>query len=165
MHRKNLSFFNMPWKSRVFILCYSKNLVSLCYSKNLDYFLLEVGGKTSMEMVNLEMVNLLAGWKARCAEFFLYSTYFEGSQSSASPNSALNQICNSTENGSSSHPVADHNVESVASNGKLEAFKDLTIWQSRSCSHQRSYWVLVQGYIKFWTQVTIYFLCTSSPSL
>ncbi|PNY09689.1 N-alpha-acetyltransferase 15 NatA auxiliary subunit-like protein, partial [Trifolium pratense] len=65
-------------------------------------------------------------WKVRCAEFFPYSTYFEGSQSSATPNSALNQICKTTVNGSSSHSQGDH-VEHVASNGKLEAFKDLTI--------------------------------------
>lgn len=62
------------------------------------------------------MVNLLAGWKERCAKFFPYSTYFEGSR-----RSAFNQIGKSTENGSSNH------VESTPSNGKLEAFKDLTI--------------------------------------
>lgn len=73
------------------------------------------------------MVNFLAGWKVRCAEYFPYSTYFEGTLSSASPNSALNQICNSTENGSSNHSVGNHDVNSVASNGKLAAFKDLTI--------------------------------------
>ncbi|XP_027343975.1 N-terminal acetyltransferase A complex auxiliary subunit NAA15 isoform X2 [Abrus precatorius] len=65
-------------------------------------------------------------WKMRCAEFFPYSTYFEGSCSSASPNSVLSQICKNTENGNSNHLVGDHIVESVASNGKLEeAFKDL----------------------------------------
>lgn len=73
------------------------------------------------------MVNLLAGWKVRCAEYFPYSTYFEGSLSSVSPNSALSQICNSTENGSSNHSVGNHEVNSAASNGKLAAFKDLTI--------------------------------------
>lgn len=66
-------------------------------------------------------------WKVRCAEFFPYSTYFEGSQSSASPNSALNQICKTTINGSSSHSPGDNIVESVTSNGKLASFKDLTI--------------------------------------
>lgn len=63
----------------------------------------------------------------RCAELFPYSTYFEGSRSSASPNSAFNQIRKSSENGSSNHSVGDHNAESGTSNGKLEAFKDLTI--------------------------------------
>jgi len=62
------------------------------------------------------IVNLLAGWKVRCAKFFPYSTYFEGSRSSA-----VNQISKSTENGSSNH------VESAPSNGKLETFKDLII--------------------------------------
>ncbi|KAG4945020.1 hypothetical protein AAZX31_15G012600 [Glycine max] len=66
-------------------------------------------------------------WKVRCAELFPYSTYFEGSRSSASPNSAFNQIRKSSENGSSNHSVGDHNAESGTSNGKLEAFKDLTI--------------------------------------
>ncbi|KAL9323139.1 hypothetical protein ACSQ67_011192 [Phaseolus vulgaris] len=55
-------------------------------------------------------------WKVRCAKFFPYSTYFEGSCSSA-----FNQVGKSTENGSSNH------VESAPSNGKLEAFKDLAI--------------------------------------
>ncbi|CAJ1955176.1 unnamed protein product [Sphenostylis stenocarpa] len=55
-------------------------------------------------------------WKVRCAEFFPYSTYFEGSHSSA-----VNQIGKNTENGSSNHE------ESAPSNGQLEAFKDLTI--------------------------------------
>ncbi|TKY48130.1 N-alpha-acetyltransferase 15, NatA auxiliary subunit [Spatholobus suberectus] len=66
-------------------------------------------------------------WKVRCAEFFPYSTYFDGSRSSVSPNSALNKICNSTENGTSNHSVGNHNSEPVTSNGKLEAFKDLTV--------------------------------------
>ncbi|RDX81112.1 N-terminal acetyltransferase A complex auxiliary subunit NAA15, partial [Mucuna pruriens] len=66
-------------------------------------------------------------WKVRCSEFFPYSTYFEGSRSSASPNSALNQICRSAVNGSSNHSVGDHSAEPITSNGKLEAFKDLTI--------------------------------------
>ncbi|KAK7261867.1 hypothetical protein RIF29_28190 [Crotalaria pallida] len=69
-------------------------------------------------------------WKVRCAEFFPYSTYFEGSHSSASPNSVLNKICKSIENGSANHLVADHNVGSVTSNGTIEAFKDLSISQS-----------------------------------
>ncbi|KAF1859666.1 hypothetical protein Lal_00010250 [Lupinus albus] len=68
-------------------------------------------------------------WKVRCAEIFSYSTYFEGSNSSVSPNSVLNQICKSTENRSANHLVVDHN-ESVISNGKLETFKDLAISQS-----------------------------------
>ncbi|XP_058751865.1 N-terminal acetyltransferase A complex auxiliary subunit NAA15-like [Vicia villosa] len=66
-------------------------------------------------------------WKVRCAEFFPYSTYFEGSQSSASPNSALSQICKAAVNGTSSHSPGDNVVEHVASNGKLDTFKDLTI--------------------------------------
>lgn len=88
----------------------------------------------------------------RCAEFFPYSTYFEGSQSSASPNSALNQICKTTVNGNSSHSLSDH-AESVTSNGKVEAFKDLTIWQSRSSQVSLSF---SAGYIKFWKKVAIH---------
>lgn len=62
----------------------------------------------------------------RCAEYFAYSTYFEGSHSSASPNSAFNLRKNS-ENESSNHSVGSQNVGSITSNGKLEAFKDLTV--------------------------------------
>lgn len=60
----------------------------------------------------------LAGWKVRCADYFPYSTYFEGKHSSASPNSAFNQLRKNAENESVNH---------ITSNGKLEAFKDLTI--------------------------------------
>ncbi|KAG8656320.1 N-terminal acetyltransferase A complex auxiliary subunit NAA15 isoform X2 [Manihot esculenta] len=66
-------------------------------------------------------------WKVRCAEYFPYSTYFEGKCSSAMPNSVYNQIGKSHENGSASHPGAGKISDSIASNGKLEAFKDLTI--------------------------------------
>ncbi|KAM5578948.1 N-terminal acetyltransferase A complex auxiliary subunit NAA15 [Rosa sericea] len=60
-------------------------------------------------------------WKERCAEYFPYSTYFEGSRSSAVPDSAYNQ------NGSANHADHGHNAGSIAVNGNLEAFKDLTI--------------------------------------
>nr|KYP45036.1 hypothetical protein KK1_033448 [Cajanus cajan] len=66
-------------------------------------------------------------WKVRCAEYYPYSTYFEGSHSSASPNSAFNQLRKNSENESSNHSVVSQNVGSIKSNGKLEAFKDLTI--------------------------------------
>lgn len=83
------------------------------------------------EMVNLHRVLRLmlyiAGWKVRCAEYFPYSTYFEGSRSSASPNSVLNQIYENSENGNPNHSVDGQNVDSITSNGKLEAFKKLTI--------------------------------------
>ncbi|KAI4355680.1 hypothetical protein L6164_004427 [Bauhinia variegata] len=66
-------------------------------------------------------------WKTRCAEYFPYSTYFEGKHSSAFPNSLFNKMRNNSENGSHNQSVADQNVDSVTSNGKLESFKDLTI--------------------------------------
>ncbi|KAM3699872.1 hypothetical protein ACJW30_05G058200 [Castanea mollissima] len=65
-------------------------------------------------------------WKVRCAEYFPFSTYFEGSRSSAIPNSAYNQICKRSENGSANHSGGETG-DSLASNGKLETFKDLTI--------------------------------------
>ncbi|OIW17131.1 hypothetical protein TanjilG_27285 [Lupinus angustifolius] len=68
-----------------------------------------------------------AKWKVGCAEYFPYSTYFEGSLSSASPNSVLNQLCKNSENESLSHSLDGHNVASITSNGKVAAFKDLTI--------------------------------------
>ncbi|XP_021898356.1 N-terminal acetyltransferase A complex auxiliary subunit NAA15-like [Carica papaya] len=66
-------------------------------------------------------------WKVRCAEYFPYSTYFEGKCSSAMPNSIYNQTCKKTENGSPSHREVGPNATSLVSNGKLEGFKDLTI--------------------------------------
>ncbi|XP_059645164.1 N-terminal acetyltransferase A complex auxiliary subunit NAA15 [Cornus florida] len=66
-------------------------------------------------------------WKVRCGECFPYSTYFEGSHSSAIPNSAYNQIRKNPENGGHNHPDSDQISEAIPSNGKLEAFKDLVI--------------------------------------
>ncbi|KAK7255315.1 hypothetical protein RIF29_28722 [Crotalaria pallida] len=68
-----------------------------------------------------------ARWKARCAEYFPYSTYFEGTLSSASPNLVFNQLCKNSENESPNHLLDGQNVGSVASNGKVATFKDLTI--------------------------------------
>ncbi|XP_030457569.1 N-terminal acetyltransferase A complex auxiliary subunit NAA15 isoform X2 [Syzygium oleosum] len=65
-------------------------------------------------------------WKVRCAEYFRYSTYFEGSRSSAVPNSSYNQISSNPENGVN-HPAGGISMDSLAPNGKLEAFKDLSI--------------------------------------
>ncbi|KAK6914929.1 N-terminal acetyltransferase A, auxiliary subunit [Dillenia turbinata] len=66
-------------------------------------------------------------WKLRCAEHFPYSTYFEGSQSSAVPTSAYSQISKNAANGTINHAGVSQSVDSLASNGKLEGFKDLTI--------------------------------------
>ncbi|KAL3631842.1 N-alpha-acetyltransferase 16, NatA auxiliary subunit [Castilleja foliolosa] len=65
-----------------------------------------------------------SSWKVRCAEYFPYSVYFEGSQSSA----VANENHKLTENGSQN---ADQSVlSSLSSNGnveKLEALKGLSI--------------------------------------
>ncbi|MED6166025.1 N-alpha-acetyltransferase 16, NatA auxiliary subunit [Stylosanthes scabra] len=66
-------------------------------------------------------------WKSRCAEYFPYSTYFEGSRSSVSPNSVYSQLSKNSENESSNHSTGSQNAGSIKSNGKLDAFKDLTI--------------------------------------
>ncbi|KAG6665313.1 N-terminal acetyltransferase A complex auxiliary subunit NAA15 [Carya illinoinensis] len=66
-------------------------------------------------------------WKLRCAECFPYSTYFEGRCSSVVPNSAYNQIRKNSENGSANHSEGGETTDSIASNGRLEAFKGLTI--------------------------------------
>lgn len=65
-------------------------------------------------------------WKLRCAEFFPHSTYFEGSRSSAVLKSSYNQISSNPENGVN-HPAGGISMDSLAPNGKLEAFKDLSI--------------------------------------
>ncbi|XP_039155809.1 N-terminal acetyltransferase A complex auxiliary subunit NAA15-like [Eucalyptus grandis] len=67
-------------------------------------------------------------WKLRCAEYFLHSTYFEGSRSSAVLKSSYNQISSNPENGVN-HPAGGISMDSLAPNGKLEAFKDLSIQQ------------------------------------
>ena len=73
----------------------------------------------------VQLISFVVGWKVRCAEYFPYSTYFEGSRSSAMPNSAYKTNRNS-ENGSANHSGGE-TADSLASNGKLEAFVDLTI--------------------------------------
>ncbi|KAL0415289.1 UNVERIFIED_CONTAM: N-terminal acetyltransferase A complex auxiliary subunit NAA15 [Sesamum latifolium] len=65
-------------------------------------------------------------WKVRCAEYFPFSAYFEGSCSSAVTNSSYHQMHKLHENGSpnneSSLPLSSNgNIE------KLEALKDLVI--------------------------------------
>ncbi|KAK4754296.1 hypothetical protein SAY87_002400 [Trapa incisa] len=64
-------------------------------------------------------------WKVRCADYFPYSAYFEGNQSSASPNSAYNQFKNH-ENGATEEPAGGIS-DFMTPNGQLEAFKDLII--------------------------------------
>ncbi|KAK6912114.1 hypothetical protein RJ641_024207, partial [Dillenia turbinata] len=66
-------------------------------------------------------------WKLRCADYFPYSTYFGGSQSSALPTAAYNQVSKNAANGTVNHAGVSQSVDFLASNGKLEGFKDLTI--------------------------------------
>ncbi|XWS11877.1 hypothetical protein CRYUN_Cryun37aG0038800 [Craigia yunnanensis] len=66
-------------------------------------------------------------WKVRCAEYFPYSTYFEGSCRSAVHNLLNNQDSKIPVNGSASHLEISQSANSFISNGKLEAFKNLTI--------------------------------------
>ncbi|CAL0325972.1 unnamed protein product [Lupinus luteus] len=68
-----------------------------------------------------------ARWKVRCAEYFPYSTYFEGNLSSVSPNSVFNQLHKNSENGSPNHSNDGQNVGPITSNTNIAAFKDLTI--------------------------------------
>ncbi|KAJ8452025.1 hypothetical protein Cgig2_016606 [Carnegiea gigantea] len=64
-------------------------------------------------------------WKTRCAEYFPYSTYFEGSQSSAVSDAYLNSLSKNSENGDVNHIEL---TDSITVNGKLEArFKDLKV--------------------------------------
>ncbi|KAF8393317.1 hypothetical protein HHK36_021558 [Tetracentron sinense] len=63
-------------------------------------------------------------WKVRCAEYFPFSTYFEGRHSSAIPNSANDKLCKTSENGGVDHLEAGQRGDSHSLNGKLE---DLTI--------------------------------------
>lgn len=74
------------------------------------------------------MVFHFVGWKLRCAQYFPYSTYFEGGQSSAVK--TLKHIQKVPLNGGMNHQQADQNAVPLPSNGKLEnveALKDLAI--------------------------------------
>lgn len=72
---------------------------------------------------------LFVGWKVRCAEYFPYSTYFEGKKSSIIPNSVYSQVANNAENGSANHSGSGRITDTISPNGKLDGFKDLTIWK------------------------------------
>ncbi|KAF3517443.1 hypothetical protein DY000_02064374 [Brassica cretica] len=62
-------------------------------------------------------------WKARCAEYFPCSTYFEGKRSSVMPDSVYNSSRKSNENGDTpSHPMG----QTELSDGQLEALKSLS---------------------------------------
>ncbi|XP_010532133.1 PREDICTED: N-alpha-acetyltransferase 15, NatA auxiliary subunit-like [Tarenaya hassleriana] len=63
-------------------------------------------------------------WKLRCAEYFPYSTYFEGKHSSAMPNSEYNPSHKIVENGVTPTRPVD---QSGLIDGKLEAFKKLSV--------------------------------------
>ena len=63
----------------------------------------------------------------RCAEYFPYSTYFEGSCRSAVHNLLKDQDSKTSVNGGASHPEICPNTNSFISNGKVEAFKNLTV--------------------------------------
>ncbi|KAJ0006667.1 hypothetical protein Pint_29917 [Pistacia integerrima] len=65
-------------------------------------------------------------WKVRCAEYFPYSTFFEGNCAGKST-IAHNQTLTNPENGGAIHNGVNQSADAIASNGKLEAFKDLTI--------------------------------------
>ncbi|MBA0745386.1 hypothetical protein Gogos_007963 [Gossypium gossypioides] len=66
-------------------------------------------------------------WKVRCAEYFPYSIYFEGSRSSAVNNSLNNLDTETPLNGGANGPDIIHSGNAFTSNGKLEAFKNLKI--------------------------------------
>ncbi|KAL6568103.1 N-alpha-acetyltransferase 16, NatA auxiliary subunit [Orobanche hederae] len=63
------------------------------------------------------------GWKVRCAECFPYSTYFEGSHSSA----VANKSHTLPENGSQYRSFADQSVSSLSSNGNVEKIEESPI--------------------------------------
>ncbi|CAA0837230.1 tetratricopeptide repeat (TPR)-containing protein [Striga hermonthica] len=75
---------------------------------------------------NLSDNDSASRWKVRCAEYFPYSSYFEGSQSSA----IANKNRNLPENGSQSSSLANQSVSTSSSNGNvetLEALKNLAV--------------------------------------
>lgn len=69
----------------------------------------------------------LSGWKARCVEYFPYSTYFGGRcSSSAVPHGAGQEINNAPESGRMNHCREDKHGDARSLNGNVEAFKELT---------------------------------------
>ncbi|KAL1565087.1 N-alpha-acetyltransferase 16, NatA auxiliary subunit [Salvia divinorum] len=66
-------------------------------------------------------------WKALCAEYFLHSTYFEGSCSSAVSNSSYHQSHKLAENGNPKISFADQCASSNGSAEKLDSLKSLVI--------------------------------------
>ncbi|KAL0724454.1 hypothetical protein Bca4012_039053 [Brassica carinata] len=64
-------------------------------------------------------------WKSRCAEYFPFSTYFEGKRSSVMPDSVYNSSRKSNENGGDTpnHPMG----QTELSDGQVEAFKSLSV--------------------------------------
>lgn len=61
-----------------------------------------------------------------CAEYFPYSSFFEGNCAGKST-AAYDQTLTNPENGGAIHNRVNQSADAIASNGKLEAFKDLTI--------------------------------------
>ncbi|XP_043702732.1 N-terminal acetyltransferase A complex auxiliary subunit NAA15 isoform X2 [Telopea speciosissima] len=66
-------------------------------------------------------------WKAWCAEYFPFSTYFKGPRSSVVAKSADDRICKVPQNGGPGQQEVLESGPTHSLNGKLEAFKDLTI--------------------------------------
>ncbi|KAG9459346.1 hypothetical protein H6P81_003854 [Aristolochia fimbriata] len=66
-------------------------------------------------------------WKTVCAEYFLFSTYFEGPRSSVVARTSDLNMYNAAENGSVNHQEAKDNAASYSLNGSIEALKDLKI--------------------------------------
>ncbi|PIA65249.1 hypothetical protein AQUCO_00100614v1 [Aquilegia coerulea] len=66
-------------------------------------------------------------WKARCAEHFRFSTYFDGTHSSAMSRCSDSRMYNAPENGDANHREAVQNSDSHSVNGKLDAFKELAV--------------------------------------
>lgn len=61
----------------------------------------------------------LAGWSARCAELFLYSTYFKGEKSSAVIGVANTKRLDHSDNGGTESDSAGEKDHSHAVNGRL----------------------------------------------
>lgn len=143
-----------PWNSFWWVMY--KNFVTV----NFIYLICDLVFLHAMEIVKLKimlvwfkligslliMLFYFIGWKERCAEYFPYSTYFGGIHSSATANSAYNQKSENAVNGSMNHSSVQ-NADSLASNGKLESFKELTIWTEMIQSLAKSFetWLCLNG--------------------
>lgn len=78
---------------------YESLLSSLCRKDEMAHLCGWIIQKSRLHHSSEVNLNGIAGWTARCAELFPYSTYFKGAKSSASVSVANSRGSNHSDNG------------------------------------------------------------------